>query len=129
MSTIEARTRANRTWRERTGLKLVQAYLHADTVEQLDRLVEERGATGRAAVLTQLIEQTVELASRSAPAPRIVEKQPDTQRCECRTSSDGRCRNKTASVIKAVVDGRIAEYGSCKRHVRDFRPHNGCVQV
>jgi hypothetical protein len=56
VTTSEAHTRANRTWRERTGLKLVQAYLHTDIVERLDSLVSERKATGRAAVLAELIE-------------------------------------------------------------------------
>lgn len=127
MSTSEARARANRAWRERTGLKLVQAYLHADTVKQLDKLVKERGATGRATVLADLIEQAALPAPQAVPAPDVVDRQPDTGRCECGTASGDRCRNKTTSIIKAAVDGRIAEYGSCKRHVRDFRPH-GCNQ-
>jgi hypothetical protein len=125
MATTAARSRATRTWRERTGLKLVQAYLHADTVEQLDRLVKERGATGRAAVLVTLIEQAVQPARKVAPASALktIDREPDAERCECATSNGGRCRNHTTSVIKAVVDGQIAEYGSCKRHVRYFKPY------
>ncbi len=124
MATTEARTRANRAWRERTGKKLVQAYLHADAVEQLDRLVKERGATGRAAVLTDLIGQAVEPASRSAPAPQIVERQADTDQCECATRSGGRCRKATTVIIKAVVNGWLGEYGTCKRHIRVFQPYS-----
>jgi hypothetical protein len=125
MATSEARTRANKTWRERTGKKLVQAYLHADTVEQLDKLVKERGATGRAAVLTDLIGQAVEpTPPRSAPAPQIVERQPDTRRCECATTSGGRCRNATVAILKAVVAGQLGEYGTCKRHIRVFQPYS-----
>lgn len=125
MSTTKARTRATATWRKRTNKRLIQAYLHADTVEQLDKLVTERGATGRAAVLAQLIEQAARPAPQSAPAPETVDQQPDTQRCECRTSNGGRCRNKTTAVVKAVVGNQIAEYGSCKRHVQYFRPYSG----
>jgi len=121
MATSEARTRATRTWRERTGLKLVQAYLHADTVAQLDKLVQVRGVKGRAAVLADLIKQAAQPTPPSVP--KVVVRLPDTDRCECATTSGGRCRFRTASIIKAVVDGQIAEYGSCKRHVRYFKPY------
>jgi hypothetical protein len=126
MSTQEARTRANKAWRERTGKKLVQAYLHADTNAQLDELVAERGATGRAAVLAELIGQAVEPTPRSAPAQalKVTDRQPDTRRCECVTSTGGRCRNATVAILKAVVAGRLGEYGTCKRHIRVFQPYS-----
>jgi len=70
MSTKEAKARANAAWRARTSAKPVQVYLHADTLAQLDALVAERGAPGRAAVLTALIEAAAEAHQRPAePAP------------------------------------------------------------
>lgn len=77
MSTKQARTRATAAWRARTGAKLVQAYLHTDIIEKLDRLVLDRGATGRAAVLADLIreasqhqEQDTKPAPDTEPAPK-----------------------------------------------------------
>ena len=64
MSTREARTRATAAWRERTGLKLIQAYLHVDTVTRLDELVAERGAPGRGALLATLINAAHEAVAR-----------------------------------------------------------------
>jgi hypothetical protein len=127
MSTQEARTRANKAWRERTGKKLVQAYLHTDVIARLDKLVEERGAKGRAAVLAELIEQAVQPAPpQSAPAPalKVIDRQADTDQCECATSTGGRCRNATVAIIKAVVNGQLGEYGTCKRHIRVFQPYS-----
>ena len=71
MSTKQARTRATAAWRARTGAKLVQAYLHTDIIEKLDRLVLDRGATGRAAVLADLIEQATSQRQEpdTKPAP------------------------------------------------------------
>ena len=72
MSTKQARTRATAAWRARTGAKLVQAYLHTDTLVKLDAMVKARGASGRAAVLTELIEATREPLSASArPVPAV----------------------------------------------------------
>lgn len=61
MTTKAARLRANKSWRTRTGLKLVQAWLPLSVVERLDRIARANGARGRAALLIQLIQ--------SAPAP------------------------------------------------------------
>lgn len=70
MSTREAKARANAAWRARTSAKPVQVYLHADTLAQLDALVAERGAPGRAAVLTALIEAAAEAHQRPGePVP------------------------------------------------------------
>ncbi len=89
-------------------LDAVEANL-GDVLSRLGRLEAERPA---------------EHAKTDEPAPEVVDRQPDTQRCECGTASGGRCRNKTTSLTKAVVEGRIGEYGSCKRHVRDFKPYS-----
>lgn len=71
MSTKEARTRATAAWRARKQEKLIQAYLHTDIVSRLDALVQERGATGRAAVLADLIE------SACTPKPDKPEPKPE----------------------------------------------------
>jgi len=56
MSTREGQLRANKAWRDRTGLQLVQAWLPKNVVCRLDLMVAGTGARGRAAVLTRLIE-------------------------------------------------------------------------
>lgn len=56
MTTKEAQVRANKAWRDRTGLKLVQAWLPKDVVDRLDRIVADTGVRGRAAALTRLID-------------------------------------------------------------------------
>lgn len=56
MTKKEAQVRANKAWRERTGLKLVQAWLPKTVVERLDQIVKATGARGRAGALAQLIE-------------------------------------------------------------------------
>lgn len=56
MSTKEARTRATRRWRQRSQQKLVQVYLHTDIVTKLDDLVTTENASGRAALISQLIQ-------------------------------------------------------------------------
>lgn len=152
MSTKEARTRATRRWRARTDQKLIQAYLHVDTIAALDRLVAERSATGRAAVLAELIEQATReaqeppqavdspsegnaLAAPSLPSavgetsPQRLEREPDT-RCESRTSAGGRCRNQTAVIVKVRVGGQLGEFGACKLHARQawrFVPHKSVL--
>lgn len=61
MRSKEAQLRSNKAWRERNGLKLVQAWLPKAVVGRLDWLVSRSGARGRAALLSKLIED--------APAP------------------------------------------------------------
>jgi len=57
--------------------------------------------------------QNATLHSQTTP------RQYDRDRCECRTSIGGRCRNHTAVIVQ--IDGR--EYGACKIHDRyDFVP-------
>ena len=56
MTTKEAQLRANKAWRDRTGLKLVQAWLPKTIVDRLDQIVAGTGARGRAAALARLID-------------------------------------------------------------------------
>ena len=53
----------------------------------------------------------------------LLNRQPDTQRCEWRMTKGGRCLNKTTAIIKVRVDGGIAEFGTCKRNKREFEPY------
>ena len=52
----DAQLRANKAWRDRTGLQLVQAWLPKGVVDRLDQIVKDTGARGRAAALTMLID-------------------------------------------------------------------------
>jgi len=56
MPASKPQLRANKAWRERTALQLVQAWLPKGVVDRLDRIVTGTGARGRAAALTRLIE-------------------------------------------------------------------------
>ncbi len=61
------------------------------------------------------------LQSMKKSSPELVERQYDHTRCECRTTTGGRCRDKTQYVIKAQdSSGQVAEYGACSRHWADF---------
>jgi hypothetical protein len=62
MATAEQQAR----YRAKDGRSLVQVRLTAETVERLDSLVRDRGATGRAEVIEALLND----ARPPAPAPR-----------------------------------------------------------
>lgn len=63
-----AKAQYQRRWRQNSGKKPVQVYLHEDTLAQLDALASERGQS-RAQVLTDLI-GTVATASEPDAAAR-----------------------------------------------------------
>ena len=56
MATSKGQLRANKAWRDRTDLQLVQAWLPKTVVSRLDLIVTGTGARGRAAALAKLIE-------------------------------------------------------------------------
>ncbi len=138
-------------WRQKTkdqGRKQIACWLDGETHQSLQILIQENNLRGIADAMRLLVAshqavqeppqlaQTLEvnqdkpstLDATTQPrqdVPAIIDRQPDTKRCECRTSAGGRCRNKTAEIVKARVDGGIGEFGSCKRHVLYFEPWSG----
>ncbi len=57
---------------------------------------------------------------------QIAPRQYDHKHCECRTSTGGRCQDKTQYVVPAKnAAGQVAEYGACSRHWADFAVREG----
>lgn len=119
----EARTRATRQWRERTQQKLVQVYLHADTVAKLDQLVSEEDASGRAAVIGRLINSAVvsldsESNKDAETTTELVELPRHDDRCMAMTTRGPRCRSKGVWWRPVVIDGNRWDALVCKTHQR-----------
>ncbi len=133
-------------WRKKTqaqGRKQIARWLDGDTYQALQALIQAYNLRGMGEAIRLLVDshqaaqtsvqgrdsedlgqsnQTQAEPGQAASA--LQERTPDTQRCECRTSTGRRCRNKTTVIIKVRVNGGIGEFGSCKRHVRDFEPYS-----
>ena len=115
-------------WRANTDRRKVEAYLPADVVEQLDRIVKQGGHRGRGEALNALIRAHSEsLHVENTPSQAIgkslhVDRKFDSKRCECRTAKGGRCKLPTLAIIKKRVDDQVMAFGACKRHEYDFEP-------
>lgn len=116
-------------WRANTDRRKVEAYLPADAVEQLDRIVKQGGHRGRGEALGALIRAYseslhVEIARKPAITGKTlhVDRAFDSKRCECRTAKGGRCKLPTLVIIKKRVDDQVMAFGACTRHEYDFEP-------
>jgi DNA invertase Pin-like site-specific DNA recombinase len=95
-------------------------------------LMREYGLS-KASVYRLLGESTAE-ASAPVPEPepysyrRPSLEAPADPRCQGATREGARCRSATAVVVFALDgQGRRAEFGACKRHAREFRPHGSVM--
>jgi hypothetical protein len=99
-----------------------------DTLESSQAQPRDKAAdahlSGSMAEFAKSHPDMVEDVETGDASPPLMERTPDTERCECRTSNGTRCRNKTVTIVKARVRGSVAEFGCCRRHALNFEPYS-----
>lgn len=126
-------------WRSKSRKTRVEVYLSPDELTILDSLPGTRTEALRALLAKAgdslpVDNKTLPVESTGAlwpaePEPMRDYRRPDPTtppdpRCQATNRDGSRCGAATRLVARAPdPKGRLAEFGTCKRHQGDFRPH------
>jgi len=130
------RQKALRDRRAALGVQRFEVWVDPERAEALrQRYPAERGGVDWARVIDQALGAKASPVTKPAqPREPVRYWKPDpngpmVDQCQAQTARGDRCKLRNEVIVKAKDDqGRLAEFGSCRRHAtHEFKPHGSVM--